>query len=54
MPGVTTLKPVELSWEAEFFLPYVKSVFVGYVDSRELEARGSQTACVVTIKNIIL
>lgn len=54
MPGVTPLKAVELSWEAELFLPYVKSVFVGYVDSRELEARGSQAACVVTIKDIIL
>lgn len=55
MPGVTPLKAVELSWEAaELFQPYVKSVFVGYVDSRELEARGSQAACVVTIKDIIL
>lgn len=48
MLRVSLLKAAELSWEVELFFCHMYSLCcVGYVDSRELETRGSQAACVV-------
>lgn len=46
-PRVTLLKTAELPLEAELFLPNIQLCCVGHVDSRELETKRSQTACVV-------